>query len=155
MNHKEILEIVNGFTQSGLAELELSAQDISLKLHRYPTAQAVSAPACASPPPPVPSGHQVAAASGHAAATPSASGAKTEIITSPIVASFYRSPSPDTPSYCEIGQTVKTGQPLCVLEAMKVMNELTAEFDCEILSIIPKNGDLVEYGAPLFEVTRA
>jgi acetyl-CoA carboxylase biotin carboxyl carrier protein len=54
-----------------------------------------------------------------------------------------------------VGQKVKAGQPLCVLEAMKVMNELTAEFDCVIVNVIPKNGDLVEFDAPLFEVTRA
>lgn len=85
------------------------------------------------------------------AGSPAATG---EIITSPIVATFYRSSSPDAPPFVEVGTKVKAGQTLCILEAMKMMNHLEAEFDCEILSVKAENGDMVEYGQALFEVKR-
>ncbi|MBN1647783.1 MAG: acetyl-CoA carboxylase biotin carboxyl carrier protein [Spirochaetales bacterium] len=77
-----------------------------------------------------------------------------EIINSPLVGTFYRSPAPDSPPFVESGKKVKNGQTLCILEAMKVMNELQAEFDCEIINILVENGSLVEYGTPLFEVKK-
>ena len=78
----------------------------------------------------------------------------TEIITSPIVGTFYRAPAPDTPPYSEEGTILKAGDSLCIIEAMKIMNKLEAEFDCEIVKILAENGSMVEYGAPLFEVKR-
>lgn len=77
-----------------------------------------------------------------------------ELITSPIVATFYRSPGPDAPPFVEGGSRVKAGQTICILEAMKMMNHLEAEFDCEILAVKAENGSLVEYGQALFEVKR-
>lgn len=77
-----------------------------------------------------------------------------DIIKSPLVGTFYRSPSPDSPAFSEPGKKIKTGDTLCILEAMKVMNELTAEYDFEIVNILVENGTLVEYGTPLFEVKR-
>jgi acetyl-CoA carboxylase biotin carboxyl carrier protein len=82
------------------------------------------------------------------------SGAGAETITSPIVATFYGSPGPDAPSFVRPGSKVKAGDSLCILEAMKMMNRLEAEFDCEILAVKALNGDLVEYGQVLFEVKR-
>jgi acetyl-CoA carboxylase biotin carboxyl carrier protein len=77
-----------------------------------------------------------------------------ELITSPIVATFYASPGPDAPPFVNPGSLVKAGDTLCILEAMKMMNHLEAEFDCEILAVRAGNGDLVEYGQVLFEVKR-
>jgi acetyl-CoA carboxylase biotin carboxyl carrier protein len=81
-------------------------------------------------------------------------GEAAEIITSPIVATFYVSPRPDAPPFVKTGAVVKAGDTLCILEAMKMMNHLEAEFDCEILAVHAGNGDLVEYGQALFEVKR-
>ena len=78
----------------------------------------------------------------------------TEIITAPLVGTFYRAAAPDAPPFVEIGDTVKKGKTLCILEAMKLMNEFQAEFDLEIVNIMVENGRMVEYGAPLFEVRR-
>ena len=75
------------------------------------------------------------------------------IIKSPIVGTFYRTPSPDSPPYVEKGTKVKKGDPLCTIEAMKLMNQLIAEFDCEIVSILVNQATLVEFDQPLFEVT--
>jgi acetyl-CoA carboxylase biotin carboxyl carrier protein len=77
-----------------------------------------------------------------------------EIITSPIVATFYASPGPDSLPFVSPGTKVKAGDTLCILEAMKMMNHLEAEFDCEVLRVLGKSGEMVEYGQPLFEVKR-
>ena len=77
-----------------------------------------------------------------------------ETVDSPIVGTFYRSPSPDSPAYAEKGMTIKKGEPLCIIEAMKMMNTLTAEFDMEIVEVLVENGSLAEYGQPLFKVKR-
>ena len=82
-------------------------------------------------------------------------GADTEFIRAPLVGTFYRAPAPDAPPFVEKGDTVKKGKPLCILEAMKLMNEFQAEFDLEIVAILVDNGKMVEFGAPLFEVRRA
>jgi len=74
------------------------------------------------------------------------------LIKSPIVGTFYRTPSPDSPPYVEKGSKVKKGDPLCTIEAMKLMNQLVAEFDCEIISILINQATLVEFDQPLFEV---
>jgi acetyl-CoA carboxylase biotin carboxyl carrier protein len=79
---------------------------------------------------------------------------KGELIKSPIVATFYAAARPDTPAFVNPGTKVKAGETLCILEAMKMMNHLEAEFDCEILVVHAKSGDLVEYGQTLFEVKR-
>lgn len=75
-----------------------------------------------------------------------------EYITSPIVATFYAAPAPDMPAFVKAGDKVKSGQTLCILEAMKLMNEIPAEFDCEIDAILVSNEQRVEYGQPLFRI---
>ncbi len=77
-----------------------------------------------------------------------------ELITSPMVGTFYQAPSPDSPPYVKVGDKVKKGQTLCIIEAMKIMNELEAEFDCEILEILVEDGQPVEFDTPLFRVKR-
>jgi acetyl-CoA carboxylase biotin carboxyl carrier protein len=77
-----------------------------------------------------------------------------EIITSPMVGTFYQAPSPDSPPYVKVGDKVKKGQTLCIIEAMKIMNELEAEFDCEILDILVEDGQPVEFDTPLFKVKK-
>lgn len=77
-----------------------------------------------------------------------------DFITSPIVGTFYRSPSPDAPSYAEEGKKIQKGQPVCILEAMKMMNNLEAEYDCIIDKILACNGDMIEFGQKLFQVRR-
>ncbi|MDR1388970.1 MAG: acetyl-CoA carboxylase biotin carboxyl carrier protein subunit [Treponema sp.] len=75
-------------------------------------------------------------------------------ITSPIVGTFYSAPGPDSPSFVHPGSRVKAGDTLCILEAMKMMNHLEAEFDCEIRAVKAASGDLVEFGQVLFEVDK-
>ncbi len=75
-------------------------------------------------------------------------------ITSPFVGTFYRSSSPETPAFVEVGATVQRGQPLCIVEAMKLFNELEAEFPCVIEAVLLENAQPVEYGAKLFRVRK-
>ena len=77
-----------------------------------------------------------------------------EIVTSPIVGTFYRSPAPDAPHYVEVGQVVEKGEVLCIVEAMKLMNEIEAEYRCKIVRIVKENAQPVEYGDPLFIVEK-
>ncbi len=74
------------------------------------------------------------------------------LITSPFVGTFHRAPSPEAEPFVQIGQTAKKGQVLCIVEAMKLMNEIEAETDCKIIDILVKNAEPVEFGQPLFKV---
>ena len=75
-------------------------------------------------------------------------------ITSPIVGTFYSAASPETPAFVRVGGTVKKGQPVCIVEAMKLMNEINCDFDCEIEAVLVSNEQKVEYGQPLFRVKK-
>lgn len=158
MELKDLFELVDKFEDSSLTELRIKTEDSSVVLKRGGEDQT---PAPAAPQQPVqPAAGQPAASaqSSHAGGGDvdgSGAGAEDiEYITSPIVATFYRSPAPDAPPFVDEGTRVATGDVLCVLEAMKVMNELEAEFDLEIVRILVQNGEMVEYGTPIFEVKR-
>ena len=86
-----------------------------------------------------------------AAATPVAEG---DVFLSPMVGTFYRSPSPDAEPFAEVGDRIKAEAPLCIIEAMKVMNEIKAEFAAEIVALLVENGQTVEFGQPLFRLKR-
>ena len=77
-----------------------------------------------------------------------------EVVTSPIVGTFYRAPAPDAPHYVEVGQVVEKGEVLCIVEAMKLMNEIEAEYRCKIVRIVKENAQPVEYGDQLFIVEK-
>ena len=79
---------------------------------------------------------------------------ETLFITSPIVGTFYSAPAPDAPAFVKVGDQVKNGQTVCILEAMKLMNEIQSEFDCEIEAVLVSNEQKVEYGQPLFRVKK-
>jgi acetyl-CoA carboxylase biotin carboxyl carrier protein len=101
----------------------------------------------ASPLPPPPPGPAVEKAD-----KPAESGV---LITSPFVGTFYRAPAPEAPPFVEAGQTVRKGQVVCIVEAMKLMNEIESEFDGKILEILVKNAEHVEYGQSLFRIEKA
>lgn len=170
MEDRTLLALVEKFGSSDLAELELvdGSTRLVLKKAVAVTAGATAAanaahsaggsqeslPVAAAKPvhlglPAKTEDADAAAAAGHAIPAPG-----TEAITSPIVATFYRSAGPDSASFADVGARIKAGQTLCILEAMKMMNHLEAEFDCEIVAVKAKNADLVEYGQTLFEVKR-
>jgi acetyl-CoA carboxylase biotin carboxyl carrier protein len=163
MNEELIKTLIDKFSASQVAELDIEEGPLHIVLRKEcavrPVYQAAAVPA-APPSPAAPAEGAVhlglpvtgtAPVSGSGAAT---GGVLGEIITSPIVAAFYAAPGPDAPPFVTAGKKVKAGETLCILEAMKMMNHLEAEFDCEILAVRAGSGDLVEYGQVLFEVKR-
>ena len=90
--------------------------------------------------------------SGDSAESPAAVEKKEYYVTSPFVGTFYRSPSRGVPPYVEVGQYVKKGQPLCIVEAMKLMNEIESDYEGKIVEIYPENAAAVEYGEKLFRI---
>ena len=152
MNLKEIKDLIKVFNNSGLSKLKVEDGDFGLTLEKGGSASAASAA-------PVQQAAAPAVSAAPAASAPAESAEKAipdnaVYITSPMVGTFYRSPSPDSPPFVKKGDTVKKGQPLCILEAMKIMNELEAEFDCKILDILVEDGQPVEYDMPLFLVEK-
>jgi len=152
MDDKTLLTLVEKFGSGQMAELELNDGSLHLVLRK----ESALLPRAAAPVAASAAGVSAAEAAVHLGlpvitGTPKATG---EQICSPIVATFYRSSGPDAAPFVEAGSRVKSGQTLCILEAMKMMNHLEAEFDCEILAVNAQNGDMVEYGQALFEVKR-
>lgn len=152
MNLKEIKELIKVFNTSNLSKLKVEDGDFSLALEKGGTASGDTQSAVQQP----------AAQTAAPAPAPATAPAESEksvpdnavYITSPMVGTFYRAPSPDSPPFVKVGDTVRKGQPLCILEAMKIMNELEAEFDCKILEVLVQDGEPVEYDKPLFRVER-
>jgi len=151
MQFNEIKELIEIFNDSDLTKLSLKQDDFKIELDKTASAVAVASPAPAQ----VVAQPQPATTEASAPANEPAPAKKEgEEITSPMVGTFYEAPSPDSPAYVKVGSKVKKGDTLCILEAMKIMNELEAEFDCEIVDILVKDGQAVEYDTPLFLVKR-
>jgi acetyl-CoA carboxylase biotin carboxyl carrier protein len=138
---RELAEIA---TEFDLAELELDACGGVRVVRRAAGAPTLAA---APLPPPV---HVVAPAEKAAKAVELGA-----LLTSPFVGTFYRAPSPEAPPFSDVGQNVRKGQVVCIVEAMKLMNEIESEFDGKILEILVKNAEHVEYGQPLFRIEKA
>jgi acetyl-CoA carboxylase biotin carboxyl carrier protein len=165
MEEKQILALMDEFSMSSITEMDLSAGDLHLVLRKSPVSKKLTDSLSqgeiddfldnVSNVPqvkPVPSQKPVQlAAAEHA---PAGSALQGDAITAPIVATFYAAANPDTPPFVSVGSRVKKGDTLCILEAMKTMNHLEAEYPCEILQIHAKSGDFVEFGQPLFTVKK-
>lgn len=145
MNLDTLKEIVKIAKDQGVSELEVEAKDfkvsVSFSSGHVPVVQHA------------PIVHQAPVAQTAAPiVTTKATDAGLHIIKSPFVGTFYTSPSPGKPVYAKIGDKIKSGQPLCVLEAMKIMNEIESDINGEIVEICVDNESLVEFGQPLFKI---
>ena len=156
MNVDAIKQILDLVREHELTEFELEQGGVKLRVKKQgaaPPAPAPAAPAVA--PLPVPVLAAVAAASAPVAApaaVPAEEPLELSVVTSPIVGTFYRSPDPSSPSFVEVGHRVKKGQTLCIIEAMKLMNEIECDVDGVIAEIYPQNAQAVEFGEPLFAI---
>ena len=149
MNVKEIKELINLMNENGLLELEIEKDGMRIRLKKTSSGiESMSAPIIVERH----SSIEAAAAQQAAASTTAAekAQAKTVEIRAPMVGTFYRSPSPEAPPYAEIGQTIEIGQVICIIEAMKLMNEIKSEIKGKILEILVDNAEPVEFGQPLF-----
>lgn len=161
MNQKEIKELIEYLIEKNIAEFELQRGDVRVRIKReaqvsapemrYVTAQvAAESERGSASPSPNPS------STGSAAGTASiqaAEGQDLQIVKSPIVGTFYESPSPGSPPFVKIGDPVEVGQVLCIIEAMKLMNEIESDYAGKITQKLVSNGQPVEYGQPLFAIS--
>lgn len=151
MDIRKVKKLIELLEESGIDELEIREGEESVRISRHsktpaqqyyapaPMAAPVAAPAAAAP---------VAAA----AEAPSAPKLNGTVVKSPMVGTFYRTPAPTSPAFVEVGQTVKKGDTICIVEAMKMMNHIEAEVSGVIESILVENGQPVEYDQPLFTI---
>ena len=151
MNQKEIKELVEFLVEKDIAEFELERGDVKIRIKRGQTAAASAAPAVVSYALPAAPPSTAAPAPAIATAAP-ASEEGFDIIKSPIVGTFYESSSPGSPAFVKQGDKVAIGQVLCIVEAMKLMNEIESETAGEIVKVLVSNGQPVEYGQPLFKI---
>jgi len=163
MDLKEIKSVIDLMTKNGLSEFELEKGDFKLRVKRGPGGEWTSSATPSGPqvvhhhgpvggfaPAPVAAAAPAAAPVG--ASAPATPAAGLSQIVSPMVGTFYTSPSPDSPSYISIGQEVTEDTVVCIIEAMKVMNEIKAETRGVIVEVLAQNGKPVEFGKPLFSV---
>ncbi len=145
---KEILSLVR---EHELAEFEIEQDGVRLwlKKHVAPVVPSVHVP---GPVPPVPATAAPVAAAAVAAPKADPDEIELAVVKSPIVGTFYRSPEPGAAPYVEVGSSVKKGQVLCIIEAMKLMNEIDSEYDGEVVNIYIETGQAVEYGERLFAI---
>ena len=156
VNMDELRELVNLLRDNGLAELELENEGFRVRLRRESAvAESSHAPAPHYDPAPAPAPAPAASGPAHPgtqAATAAAEDQDLHIIQSPIVGTFYRSPSPTADAFVKIGSNVEPDTVVCIIEAMKLMNEIQAEMSGEVVKIYVENGQPVEYGQPLFGI---
>jgi acetyl-CoA carboxylase biotin carboxyl carrier protein len=151
MDMKQIKALLQEFDASTLSKLKITQDAFSIELEKnigVAAAPAMAAPVAVAAPAPA------APAAVIEAAAPAAPVHTGDMILSPMVGTFYAAPSPDSAPFVKVGDRVKKGQVIAVLEAMKIMNELEAEFDCEIVSILVSDAQAVEYDMPLFAVKK-
>ncbi|HTY45582.1 MAG TPA: acetyl-CoA carboxylase biotin carboxyl carrier protein [Patescibacteria group bacterium] len=150
MNVKEIREMINLMNENGLVELEIEKEGMRIRLKKgsgYPDVSSggqivIEKERLIPEAPRVPQALEAA----------EKAAAKTVEIKAPMVGTFYRAPSPESPAYVEVGQVIEPGQVICIIEAMKLMNEIKAEARAKVVEIIVENAEPVEFGQPMFIV---
>jgi len=155
MDLRKLKKLIDLVQESGIAELEITEGEEKVKIVKgggltvSPSAQPAVPAAAAPVAAPVVAAPAAAAAP---AAEPPEAGQEGHLVKAPMVGTFYRSSSPDAKPFVEVGQAVKEGDTICIIEAMKLMNEIDSEYDGEITSIYIENGQPVQYGERLFAI---
>ncbi|MCY1174388.1 Biotin carboxyl carrier protein of acetyl-CoA carboxylase [compost metagenome] len=154
MDIRKVKKLIELLEESGIDELEIKEGEESVRISRHSKtpAQQYYAPAPMHAPAPAPAPVAAAPVAAAAPAAPAAPVLNGNVARSPMVGTFYRQSSPSSPSFVEVGQTVKKGDTLCIVEAMKMMNHIEAETSGVIESILVEDGQPVEYDQPLFTI---
>lgn len=164
LTFEQIKELIDLVATHRLSGIELERSGFRLQVDGYEAMPVAAAPVVpAAPAAPVTHAAPAATTPAATATPPAAPAAPAEtpaeapaddahVVTSPIVGTFYRSPNPESPAFAEVGSRVKKGQVLCIVEAMKLMNEIESDADGVVVEVFPKNEQPVEYGEPLFAV---
>jgi acetyl-CoA carboxylase biotin carboxyl carrier protein len=155
MEIKDLRTLVKMITDTDITEFEMENAEEKIVIKRGPEKEyvqfAAAAPAAIAA---VPAASSAAPSAPAAPAEPAVADDKYETINSPIVGSFYRKPSPEADPFVDVGSVVEVGQAVCLVEAMKMFNEIEAEFKCKIIEILKEDAAPVEFGEPLFKVER-
>ena len=151
LDHEQLHRLLEALGESDIQEFRLEGDDFSLEIRRNLPAQAVMAPVM---PAPVAAAAPVAASAEPASAPPASTATRSDLleVTAPMVGTFYRAPAPGEPPFVEVGTRINVGQAVCILEAMKLMNELESEVGGEVVEILVDNGTPVEFGQVLMRV---
>ena len=150
MDLRKLKKLIDLVQESGIAELEITEGEEKVKIVKGgAVAMVAAAPMVASAAAPPAAAH-AAAVPPAAPATEAPAGQEGHVVKAPMVGTFYRSPSPDAKAFVEVGHAVKEGDTICIIEAMKLMNEIEADASGTIKAILVENGQPVEYGQPLF-----
>jgi acetyl-CoA carboxylase biotin carboxyl carrier protein len=156
MDIRKVKKLIELLEESGIGEIEIKEGEESVRISRGVSGTLATQPAYAPPPPaPAPVASAAPAPAAPAEAEAAAGGAPStsgKVVKSPMVGTFYRSPSPSSPSFVEVGKTVKAGDVLCIVEAMKMMNQIEAEVSGTIEAVLVENGEPVEFDQPLFSI---
>jgi acetyl-CoA carboxylase biotin carboxyl carrier protein len=162
MTLDEIKHLIEFIREQDLSEFELEQDGMKIRIRSGSAsfsappapAAAVGTPGAADAPglPGAPSAPEAAGAAGASGAVPLEDGPELAIVKSPIVGTFYRASEPTAKNFVEVGDSVKKGEILCIIEAMKLMNEIDSEYDGDIVSIYVENGQAVQYGERLFAI---
>ena len=149
MDIRKVKKLIELLEESGIAEIEIKEGEESVRISRMPSGT-VAAPIYAAPPIPAPVAAAIAAApvAAPAVAPPSLD----HMVQAPMVGTFYSAPAPGAKSFVQIGDEVKVGQVLCIIEAMKMMNQIESDRAGKITSVLVQNGDPVEFGQSLFAI---
>ena len=152
MDIRKVKKLIELLDESGIAEIEITEGEESVRISRHPTGVAAApvalAPAPVAAPPPV----AAPAAAGPAAVTIAQPDEDGHAVKAPMVGTYYSAPTPGSPAFVQVGDRVSEGDTLCIVEAMKMMNQIDAEVSGTIKSIRVQNGDPVEYGQILFVI---
>jgi len=151
MDLRKLKTLIDLVSESNISELEITEAEGKVRIVKAGTAVAMAAP-MAYAPVAAPAPLAAAPAAGAAPAAEAPAAPEGRVIKSPMVGTFYRSASPGAKPFADVGDTVKAGQPVCIIEAMKIMNEIESDLDGKVLRILCENGQAVEFGQPLFIV---
>ena len=157
MDVKDLKQLIKMITETDITEFEMdnAEEKIVIKRGHHTEIVQMAAPPAYMPAPAAMAAPVAApAAAAPVAATPAAAEVSGETINSPIVGTFYRAASPEAAPFAEVGQVIEKGQVLCLVEAMKLFNEIEAEFKCKIVKICVENAHPVEFGQPLFVIEK-
>lgn len=152
MDIRKIKKLIELLEESGLAELEISEGEESVRIARYAQGAAAAPQALQISMPPAAAPATGAAAAAPAPAAPAAAARDESLVTAPMVGTFYACPAPGAKPFVEVGQEVRVGQVLCIIEAMKMMNQIESERAGKVVAVLAKNGEPVEFGQPLFAI---
>ena len=155
MDLRKIKTLIDLLEQSGISELEVKEGEESVRIARHPTGANAPIMTYAQPPAALPAAPAAAPAPAAPAAAPAKPVSKGHPVKSPMVGTFYRAPSPGAKPFIEVGQTVKQGQTLCIIEAMKMLNQIEADVSGVVTEILVDNGQAVQFDQPLFLVEPA